>query len=242
MVTAAAVEHPELAGERHRQPDRAPGRTGCPGPKSYASSASSHTTAVEPLTRTSSSVPQRSRRARGRGRGPPRSPRGTRRAPRASQARGSAAIVVPAGRRHRVAQDHRVLAGVAQHRRRAVHRLGHHLQRRPARHAQQDARRPPSPRPGRTRTRARAGQRGRRVLLVLGDADHLAERGEQLLGVPQVLLARERAGRDDRHRLVHQRRACSTSPAPPATSTGKRRSMNDVVMPAAIEITQLRRR
>ena len=86
------------------------------------------------------------------------------------------------GRGDGLAQDHRVLAGLAEHGGRAVDRLDDHLQRGAARHAEQDA--------GVHHRldqvvhvrRAAAGQRGRGVLLRLGDAQHLADREEQFLG------------------------------------------------------------
>ena len=117
-----------------------------------------------------------------------------------------------ARRGDRLAQDHRMLARFPQHGGRAVDRLGDHLQRGAAGHAEQD---------GRVHHRldqvvdvrgAAAGQRGRRVLLRFGDAQHLAHRAEQVLGPAQVLLARVRPGRDHAHRLVHQDRGVRHDP------------------------------
>src|SRR6202035_4186824 len=174
------------------------GSKGCPAPKSYLVRASSQTTAVDPLTLSRASelaaaVAGRLDRREEGGAYPVLLKLADRRDRRAR------------GRRHRVPQDDRVLSRVAQHRRRAVNDLRHHLKRRPAWHAKQDARVHHRLDQVEHVRRPGARQRGRRVLLVLGYADHLAERREQFLRVPQVLLARERAGGDHRHRLVHER-------------------------------------
>src|ERR1700733_2466118 len=109
------------------------GSKGCPAPKSYLVRASSQTTAVVPLTLSRASelaatVAGRLDRRQEGGAHPVLLKLADRRDRRAR------------GRRHRVPQDDRVLARVAHHRRRAVNGLRHHLKRRLARHAQQDAR------------------------------------------------------------------------------------------------------
>src|SRR6516165_3458596 len=132
------------------------GASGCPGPKSYWTRASSHATTRRPV------IPvhlpgARSHHARPGGGQPTGA--GTLRTAQFLAAvagrldrceeRGAHPVFLKfpdrgdrraSRRRHGFPQDDRVLPGVPQHRRRAVYRLGDHFERGPPRHAEQDAR------------------------------------------------------------------------------------------------------
>src|ERR1700721_627401 len=121
------------------------GSKGCPGPKSYRVRATSHTTAVDPVTaahlRVSLSAHDRTGNVRQVGPWPGMPLRATELAAAVAcrldrrKERGAYPVLFeladrrdrrPPRGRHRVAQDYRVLSRVTQHRRRAVDGLGNH--------------------------------------------------------------------------------------------------------------------
>ena len=200
------VQHAELAGQRHRQldPHR---RQRMPGPEVVPGQSSSQASVSEPPTiRPEFAAAVAGRLDRGQERGPHPVPlqlpdRGDRR---------------PARRGDRLAQDHRVLAGLAQHGRRAVHRLDDHLQRGAARHPEQDARRPPWTRPGSTRRRARCRTApSRRPAATRGSAAPCRPAGAAPrpgAGAPRPRAPRPRSRSSPRRPAP----ACWTSPGRPA--------------------------
>ena len=111
-----------------------------------------------------------------------------------------------ARRRDALAQHGRVLAGLAQHLRRADHRLGDQLGGRRARqpevHAGLDHRLDDKEQVRRPRARDRRDG----VLLLLGHPDDPAGRAQQVLGLDQVRLVAVGAAGDRGHPLVDERR------------------------------------
>ena len=255
MVTAVSGEHAELAGQFHGQPDPAPGRRDARAPKSYRVSASSHTTAVDPLT----GVHLRARTHHSWS--APQSPGGRDIRPSLVAAELAAAVAGRLDRREERGA-HPVLLKLADRRDRRAGRGRHRLPqddrvlaRSPA--ASSPRRTPsgspspapsgaacragcprrPSPRPGSTRTRARsrtarsprpAAYSGIRITLPTGASSSSARR-------------RCSSAANDPAEITDIASSTSTGvldiTRTTGTSTGKRRSMNEVVIPAATEIT-----